>query len=394
MPPRDPSRRHLGRLADQPRPKPTRPDVELDPVEPDAAPLAPRKGRGALSNPTGRFEPAARVAFDDGWTAPSGDDDPPPLATTVTDEPIRTIITRNDSPDIPFDQSLNAYRGCEHGCVYCFARPTHAYLGLSPGLDFETKLRAKPDAAKVLRFELANPRYQCDVLAMGTNTDPYQPIERTYRITRQVLELMDELDHPVSIVTKSALVTRDLDLLARLAERRLVLVFLSLTTLDPDLAATLEPRAARPARRLDAIRALADAGVPVGVLTSPMIPGLNDHELERLLEAAHDAGARRAGYVLLRLPLELKDLFTEWLRAHVPDRADRVLELIRQTRDGELYQAGFGVRGTGTGPYAALLARRFAVATRRLGMTGERRDLDTTRFRRPSKGAQLPLFRE
>lgn len=350
----------------------------------------PAKGRGAQSNRSGRYEAASREAFDDGWDLP---EEEKPLVTTVSFDHTRTILTRNDSPDIPFDQSINPYRGCEHGCAYCFARPTHAYLGFSPGLDFETKLVAKPDAAELLRKELAKPSYVCAPIAMGTNTDPYQPIEREHRITRSILEVCVELDHPVSIVTKSANVLRDVDLLAKLAEKKLVLVFLSVTSLDRELAGKLEPRASRPHRRLEAIKALAEAKVPVGVLSSPMIPGLNDHELEGILEAARERGATQAGYTLVRLPLEIKELFTEWLERHAPDRAARVLSLIRQTREGALYDARFGVRGRGTGPYADLLERRFELARQRLGLGRERISLDTARFQKPGRQtSQLKLF--
>lgn len=354
---------------------------------------SPTRGRGSLSNPSGRFEAHRRESFDDGWELPEGEGEQERrLRTTVSYDSTRSILCRNDSPDIPFDQSINPYRGCEHGCAYCFARPSHAYLGLSPGLDFETKLWAKPEAAALLRAELARPSYVCSTIAMGTNTDPYQPIEREHRITRQILEVCLELEHPVSIVTKSANVVSDLDLLRELAARRLTQVFLSVTTLDHELCGKLEPRASRPHRRLAAIAQLAEANVPVGVMPSPMIPGLNDHELEQILEAAHARGARFAGYVLLRLPHEIKDLFSEWLRHHRPDRAERVLSLVRQTRDGKLYDARYGVRGRGTGPYAELLARRFEAACTRLGMGSERLELDTTRFRRPGRSPQLSLF--
>ena len=368
--------------------------------EPSAAQVSdrlnPQRGRGALSNPSGRFERVTRHGFDDQWAAASaasdtnGDasdatdellEDPLPRTDTViATERIRSIISRNDSPDIPFTQSVNAYRGCEHGCVYCFARPSHNYLGLSAGLDFETKITAKPNAANVLRTELARPSYRCAVIAMGTNTDPYQPLERTMGITRSMLDVLSQCHHPVSIVTKGAGILADLDVLRSLAERNLVAVFISLTTLDAGLASTLEPRASRPARRLRTIETLAKAGIPVGVLTSPMIPGLNDHELEQLLGAAQRAGARFAGYTLLRLPYEVKDLFEQWLRTHVPARADRVLALIRETRDGKLYDARFNVRGRGTGVYADVIAERFALARRRLGMGLERCKLDTTAF--------------
>ena len=383
------------------RPPPPLPeDVEAPPPDDwigDAS-RPVQRGRGAVSNASGRYEPTARVAFHDGWGSEARpDDDPPPRTdTVVTTERTRTIIATNDSPDLPFDRSINPYKGCEHGCIYCFARPTHAYLGLSPGLDFETRITAKPDAAAALRRELARPGYRVDMIAMGTNTDPYQPTERRLGITRQVLEVLSACDHPLGLVTKNALVLRDLDLLASMAERNLVHVSLSVTTLDAHLAGVMEPRASRPARRLDALRRLADAGVPVGVLASPMIPAINDGELERILEAGHAAGARWAGWILLRLPLEIKELFTEWLRAHFPDRADRVLDLVRQTRGGQLYDPRYRQRMRGSGAYAELLARRFDVAAARLGLNRDRHDLDTTRFHPPrpdpSGGAQLDLF--
>ncbi|MBP6838021.1 MAG: PA0069 family radical SAM protein [Kofleriaceae bacterium] len=356
-----------------------------------------RRGRGALSNPTGRFEPTRREGFADGWAqadpALADDGELPRLPTVVTTEHARSIISRNDSPDVPFDQSANPYRGCEHGCVYCFARPSHGYLGLSSGLDFETHIVSKPDAARLLRAELSRPTYRCQVLAMGTNTDPYQPVERDLGLTRAILEVCLEFAQPVSIVTKSAAITRDVDLLAALAARNLASVYLSITTLDAGLAATLEPRAARPHRRLATLRQLADAGVPVGVLSSPMIPALNDHELEAILEAARDHGARAAGYTLLRLPHDVKVLFTEWLHAHVPDRAERVLARLREAYGGALYDSAVGVRGVGRGPVADLINQRFALACRRLGLGDERVALDTTQFRPPPRPGQLPLFR-
>jgi DNA repair photolyase len=368
----------------------------------DLLPDRPRKGRGAIRNETGRFEKETRHAIDDGWGAEEAlADDVPPLRTTVTVDSTRTIINYVKSPDVPFDRSINPYRGCEHGCIYCFARPTHAFLGLSPGLDFESRLLVKPDAARLLEAELADPKYRCDIIAMGTNTDPYQPIERDYRITRQILEVLAAHDHPVSIVTKSALIQRDLDILAPMARRGLVAVGVSVTTLDRGLARRMEPRAATPARRLETIAALTEAGIPTAVMAAPMIPALNDMELERILEAAVGAGARAAGYVLLRLPLEIKDLFGDWLAAHFPDRAARVLKLVRETRGGALYQAEFGTRMRGDGPYAELIARRFEAACRRLGINAEERSaetdrrwpLDTARFRRPArKGDQLTLL--
>ncbi len=354
-------------------------------------PDLPLKGRGAVSNRAGRFEAHGRHAVDDGW---AGDDDElPPLATELHEDASRTIITRNSSPDVPFDRSINPYRGCEHGCVYCFARPTHAYLGLSPGLDFETRLFFKPDAAKLLEAELRHPGYLCDVIAMGTNTDPYQPVERDKRITCQILEVLAAFDHPVGIVTKSALVLRDLDILAPMAEKGLAHVCVSVTTLDRGLARRMEPRAATPPRRIETIRALAAAGIPTGVMASPMIPGLNDHELESILDRARHAGAETARYILLRLPLEIADLFSEWLDAHAPDRAKRVMGLIRETRGGKTYQSGFGRRMRGTGTYAELLARRFELAVGRLGYDQSLSALDTGRFfRPPAAGDQLDLF--
>jgi len=363
----------------------------------DPLPSRPRKGRGAIGNPTPRFDRESRVAIDDGWQQPQAEaeEDAPPLRTTVTIDSSRSIIARNDSPDVPFEQSVNPYRGCEHGCVYCFARPSHAYLGLSPGLDFETRLFAKTAAPELLRTELSQPGYRCSVIALGANTDPYQPIEREYRITRRVLEVLQEFNHPVGVVSKSTLVQRDIDILAPMAARHLASVAISVTTLDRDLARHLEPRAATPARRLDTIRALSAAGIPVTVLASPMIPALNDHELDAILEAARAAGAVGAGYILLRLPLELTPLFEEWLEAHAPGKAKHVMSLIRQSREGKTYRSAFGTRMTGTGAYAEMLRLRFATACRRLGLN-ERRSvtrLDTNQFRRPpQKGDQLALL--
>ncbi len=354
------------------------------------------KGRGAVSNRTGRYESHERVAVADGWegaAAPDDDTDPPSSPrTTVAIDTTRTIIARNDSPDIPFDRSINPYRGCEHGCVYCFARPTHTYLGLSPGLDFETKLTMKPDAAALLQKELRSPKYRCDVMAMGTNTDPYQPVERQHRVTRQILEVLSAFNHPVSIVTKSALVTRDIDILSDMARRNLAWVALSVTTLDRELARVMEPRASTPARRLKAIAELNSAGVPVGVMNAPIIPALNDMEMERVLAAAAAAGARSAGHVLVRLPLEIKGLFEEWLAAHFPDKAKHVLDLIRETRGGKPYQNEFGLRMKGSGPYAQLIHQRFKSACRKLGLNKAERGLDTSKFRPPPQaGDQLAL---
>src|SRR5262245_12012218 len=331
--------------------------------------------------------------MDYGWDAPD-DGEPPRLETSVTPEKTRTILSRNDSPDVPFDRSINPYKGCEHGCVYCFARPTHSYLGLSPGLDSETRIFSKPDAARLLREELRRPGYRPEVIALGANTDPYQPVERDLRITRDILEVLWEHRHPVGIVTKSSLVLRDRDLLASMARENLAAVFLSITTLDPKLARTMEPRAATPARRLETIRSLSEAAVPVGVLASPMIPGLNDAELERILEAATAAGARTAGYILLRLPHEVKEIFSDWLRAHYPLKAAHVLSLVRQTHGGKLYESGFGTRMKGKGPYAELLERRFATACGRLGLQRKGgAPLDVSRFRVPPRpGDQPGLF--
>jgi len=349
-----------------------------------------RGGRGARTNVTGRFESERREAFDDGWQEA---DEPARLGTEVRDEPARTIITRNDSPDISFDRSINPYRGCEHGCIYCYARPTHAYLGHSPGLDFETKLYAKPDAARLLAAELASPRYVPATIALGTNTDPYQPIERQRGITRQVLEVLAAARHPVGIVTKSALVMRDIDILAGMAASGLAKVAISITTLARTLARALEPRAAPPVRRLEAVRRLADAGIPTAVMVAPVIPGLNDHEIEGILDAAQGAGATEAGYVLLRLPLEIKDLFREWLATERPDRADRVMKLVQSTRGGRDYVAEFGVRQRGSGPYAGQIGQRFRLATRRFGLNVERQALRTDLFVRPPCAAgQMSLL--
>lgn len=349
-----------------------------------------RRGRGALSNTSGRFETQARVAFDDGWMS---DEELPPLKTRVQEEQARTIITRNDSPDISFDRSINPYRGCEHGCIYCYARPSHCYLGHSAGIDFETQLYAKPDAAALLERELAAPGYSPATMALGTNTDPYQPIERERRITRSVLEVLDRASHPVGIVTKSALVVRDIDILERMARRGLAKVALSITTLDRHLARRMEPRASTPARRLDAIRQLSEAGIPTAVMVAPVIPSLNDHEIESILSAAKTAGARQAGYVMLRLPLELKQLFREWLATEVPDRANRVLHLLQSMHGGKDYVAAFGTRGRGRGPYADQIAGRFHLALKRLVLNEQRVALRTDLFTPPvPAGGQLRLL--
>jgi len=348
------------------------------------------KGRGARSNRSGRFETESRVLVDDGW---SNLDEAVPPKTDVTIEQPKKIITRNQSPDIPFDRSINPYRGCEHGCVYCFARPTHAYHGLSPGIDFETKLFVKKDAAKLLEKEFGNPRYLPKTIAIGTNTDPYQPIERQWRVMRDVLEVMREARHPVAIVTKSALVTRDIDILADMAEMGLARVALSVTTLSRLMARKLEPRASTPAKRLEAIRLLSDAGIPTGVMASPMIPALNDHELEAILEAAKNSGATTASYILLRLPREVSELFKEWLLRHYPNRYRHVLLLLRSMRGGKDYDAKWHERMRGQGPYADAIAKRFELATKRLGLHKRGKPLRTDLFRSPASGrTQLDLF--
>jgi len=351
--------------------------------------------RGALSQIRGRFESEARAPFDDGWTRE--DEVAAPLPTTIIIERARSIISRNDSPDIPFDQSINPYRGCEHGCVYCYARPSHAYLELSPGLDFESKLFAKTNAAALLRQELAKPGYAVSPISLGANTDCYQPTERKFRITRQIVEVLAECEHPLTIVTKSALVERDLDILGPMAAKNLVKVFVSIGTLDRVLARKLEPRAASPQRRLDVLKALSSAGVPCGVMVAALIPALNDKTLEHVLEESAKAGALEAAYVILRLPNELKDIFKEWLAAHYPERAEHVMSIVRQMRGGRENDPRFHERMRGTGNYAELIDRRFAVACRRFGLNGHgggRRtpELDCTRFVPPSPAGQLRLF--
>ena len=345
-------------------------------------PPAGFKGRGALSNPHNRFDHQRSEGVDDGWyrEEPQGS-----IATTLSPDTTRSILSRNDSPDIPFDQSINPYRGCEHGCVFCYARPTHAYLGFSPGIDFETKLMFKADAARLLRSELARPGYQCRHIMLGANTDPYQPVERQLGVTRAVLEVLAETRHPVAITTRSALVLRDLDLLAAMARDGLASVFLSITTFDADLKRKLEPRSASSTARLAAMRALADAGVPVGVMAAPMIPAVNDSELEEILERSAQAGARRAGYSLVRLPHEVKDLFREWLQQHMPDRAQHVMSLIQAARGGRDNDPRFGQRMLGTGAWAQLLADRFRLAARRLGMRSDREVMLRTDLFRPPR---------
>ncbi len=349
-----------------------------------------RRGRAANINPSGRFETHQRLDLDDGWRIL---DDLPPFRTEIIHEKPRTLIARNESPDIAFERSINPYRGCEHGCVYCFARPSHAYLGLSPGLDFESRLFVKDGAAEALRREFSAPGYQPKILAIGTNTDPYQPIEREHRVMRGILEVLSETSHPVAIVTKSALVLRDLDLLAPMAEKGLVKVALSVTTLDRDLARAMEPRAATPSRRLEAIEKLSQAGVPTAVMVAPVIPAVTDHEIEAILARAHAHGAREAGYILLRLPLETRDLFANWLLEHFPDKYRKVLALLRSTREGKLYDSAWGKRMTGTGPYAWMIGRRFQLASERLGFGKAKIRLRTDLFTPPERGErQLSLF--
>ncbi|MFC5344500.1 PA0069 family radical SAM protein [Brevundimonas staleyi] len=351
----------------------------------------PKKGRGARTNASGRFEPVAHEDFDDGWTA--DDETPPPLRTTLTPEHARKIITTNTSPDIGFDRSINPYKGCEHGCIYCYARPSHAYMGLSPGLDFESRLFFKPEGPRLLEQELAARKYVCKRIHIGGNTDPYQPVEKTQRITRGLLEVLQRFNQPFSIITKSNLITRDVDILGPMGRDRLASAFVSITTLDRDLARTMEPRAATPARRLDAVKKLADAGVPVGIGFAPVIPGLNDHELEAVLEAGAKAGATTAMYVTLRLPLEIKDLFREWLADARPDRAARVMSLVRQTRGGKDYDPDWSQRMKGTGPVADLISARFKAAAKRYGLEAPRHELDVTKFKVPADArAQLELF--
>jgi DNA repair photolyase len=349
------------------------------------------KGRGAAANPQNRFERQVRAAVDDGWES-EGDETRGPR-TEVTLTQARSIISRNDSPDIPFTQSINPYQGCEHGCIYCYARPSHAYLGLSPGLDFETKLFAKANAAELLRAELSRPDYRCEVISLGANTDPYQPIERKHKITRGILEVLSECNHPVGIVTKSALVERDLDLLAPMAGKGLVHVFVSIGTLDDELMRRLEPRSSAPKRRLEVLRALSEAGIPCGVLVAPIIPFLNDRDMEAVLECSAAQGARIAGYQILRLPYELKDLFKDWLERHYPLKAARIMSQIRQMRGGRENDPRFGARMSGEGIFAELQEKRFRLACKRHGFNLHGRDqLDTTRFKPPAAAGQLSLF--
>ena len=348
------------------------------------------KGRGAASNPASRYLETETEPFDDGWGR--DEEATPRPATTVIADASRSVIARNDSPDVPFDQSVNPYRGCEHGCIYCYARPSHAWLDLSPGLDFETRLFAKPDAARLLKRELARSGYRCRPIALGTNTDPYQPIERRWRITRAIVEVLHDCDHPLLITTKSSMVERDLDLLSAMAKKRLVKVAISVTTLDRTLARRMEPRATAPQRRLQSLEALAAAGVPTGVMFAPVIPALNDGELERVLQQAARRGVRYAGYVMLRLPHEVRRLFEEWLHVHYPDRAARVLEQVRDVRGGRENDPRFGHRMRGSGVFAELIRQRFLSQCRRLGLNDTRPHLDTAAFRPPALGRQLSLF--
>jgi len=352
--------------------------------------LKARKGRGAVSNLQGRYEAHARAGFDDGWSVggldKAAEEAAPTWKTQVSDEQARTILTRNASPDLPFNVSLNPYRGCEHGCVYCFARPTHSYLGLSPGLDFESRIYAKVNAPELLRRELARPSYVAEPIALGVNTDAYQPCERERQLTRRVLEVLHECDHPVALITKSSLIERDIDILAPMAARHLAAVAVTVTTLDPAIARTLEPRAAAPARRLRTIRTLTDAGIPVGVSIAPIIPFVTEPEIEQLLEAVRDAGAIHAHYVVLRLPWEVSPLFQQWLEAHFPERAQRVMNRVREMRGGKDYDSAFGTRMRGEGVWADLIRQRFEKAVHRLGLHGKGgrfKQLDCTQFRRP-----------
>jgi len=349
----------------------------------------PLRGRGAISNRDSRFDAYSHEWEDDGWGS-LDDDTPNRLETTLLIDRARTIINRNNSPDIPFDQSINPYKGCEHGCIYCYARPSHAYLGLSPGLDFETKIFYKPNAAALLDKAFRARGYRAKPIALGANTDPYQPIERKAKATRSILEVMARFNHPVGIITKSAMVLRDLDILVPMAKRNQIKVSVSITTLDRSLARAMEPRASTPAKRLEAIRRLTEAGVPTAVMSAPMIPGLTDHEMDEILKCASEAGAVSAGYTMLRLPLEIADLFAEWLNEYAPLRAERVLSLVRQTRNGALYDSRFGERMRGNGPIADLLNRRFNAACNRYGLGRMRFDLDYSRFEVPASTVEQP----
>src|SRR5271167_3037432 len=367
-----------------PEPDPSHPGPAGE-FEPPGVDHARRRGRGAQTNAGGRYEPRATIAFDDGWQSI---EELPPFTTEVAVDTARKVITRNSSPDISFDRSINPYRGCEHGCIYCFARPTHAYLGLSPGLDFESKLFMKPDAPELLERELSARNYTPRTIAIGTNTDPYQPIERRYQVMRRILEVLERAGHPVGIVTKSNLVVRDVDILARMAKRNLVRVAVSVTSMDAKLSRVMEPRAPTPERRLEALRQLSHAGVPTAVMVAPVIPAINDAEIERILDAAAVAGVKEAGYVLLRLPLEVRDIFREWLMANFPDRYRHVFALIREMRGGKDYDSTWGKRMKGSGPYAWMIGRRFEVACEKLGLNVERAKLTTEHFRAPKPGTE------
>jgi DNA repair photolyase len=419
---------------DQPAPSPSADeDATITPATFIHRQQVAQKGRGAVTNLRGRYESVNREEFDDGWqplqfagdgpstgeqaagaeqtdTTDAGeqDDEPPRLKTIVTEETAKSIISRNASPDLPFSLSLNPYRGCEHGCIYCFARPSHSYLGLSPGLDFESRLVAKTNAPELLLRELARPSYQPDTITVGINTDAYQPIERERQLTRRILQILHDCENPVALITKSSLIERDIDLLAAMAAKRQAIAAVTITTLDPAIARTLEPRAASPARRLRVIRTLAEAGIPVSVSIAPVIPFVTEPDLERVMEAAVEAGAGQAGYIVLRLPWEVSPLFRQWLQAHFPDRAARVMNRIQDMRGGKDYDADFATRMRGTGVWAELLQQRFDKASRRLGIDHRNRafaTLDASRFRRPllvpptrggqgkrAKNDQLDLF--
>lgn len=346
------------------------------------------KGRAATSNQVSRFDPHRRQAIDDGWG--THDEDAPTLRTEVMLDAAKTVINYIQSPDLPFDRTLNHYRGCEHGCIYCYARPTHVYLGLSPGLDFESRLLMKADAPELLKKELAHPKYQCAPIALGMNTDSYQPIEREYQLTRKIIQVLSEANHPFSLVTKLSLVERDIDLIAPMAAKGLASIYVSITTLDRHIARRLEPRAAAPERRLETLRRLSDACIPTGIMVAPVIPALTDCDMEKILEKAHAAGARRAGYVFLRLPYELGDLFQSWLQQYFPLKAQHVMSIVMQSRGGKTYQSGFGQRMRGEGVFADLLAHRFKLSCQKLGMSGERLDFPTNLFHVPESWRQSP----
>ena len=349
-----------------------------------------KSGRGSITNPANRYHSTHNHEIDDGWDLQ--DEPAPALKTTVTTDNSKTIINPVRSPDLPFDRSINPYRGCEHGCIYCYARPSHAYLDLSPGLDFESRLIAKPQAPELLRKELNKPRYQCQPIAIGTNTDPYQPIDKQWQITRQILEVLRDYKHPVSIVTKASLIERDLDILTDMAKQNLVLVFISISSLDRSLTRAMEPRAAAPQRRLKTIQTLTEAGIPVGVLVAPIIPFLNDAEMETVLTSCQQAGAISADYVMLRLPLEVEILFQEWLQIHYPQKAKRILQRIRDLRSGKLNDSTYGQRMRGQGQYADIIAQRFQLSCKRLGLNKDGYQLDSSQFRPPNMPEQMELF--